>query len=329
MKSTAVACANQGLIKYWGCKDRKLRLPWNDSISVCLDKLTTTTTVESSRKYDRDMVIIDGSEPIGKSYDRVIEQLDRIRRIAKSHERAKVISKNSFPPASGLASSASGFAALTLAGTDAFGLSLKDKELSILARLASGSASRSIPGGFSEWFAGARSEDSYAVCLATSEDIDMKTLVVIVGLTQKKISSTEAMDVTVKTSPFFSSRLAYLRDALPKMKEAIKNRSINDIARLAEIDSLNMASCCFTSDPPIIYWLPSTLAVMNSVVEMRENGADCHYSMDAGGNVFINTTSEYIKEVNKTIKRMLGVIETMECKVGGKAKLLPEGSALF
>src|SRR5687768_10255692 len=157
--ATAQACANIAFIKYWGNRDNKLRLPANGSISMNLDGLYTRTTVSFQPSLPYDELIINGHEVMGTALDRIAYILDIIRGMANIHERAEVMSENNFPSGAGIASSASAFAALALAGSKAAGLNLSEPDLSRLARRGSGSASRSIPGGFVEWQAGERSEE--------------------------------------------------------------------------------------------------------------------------------------------------------------------------
>src|SRR5258708_814130 len=159
-KITVKASSDVAFIKYWGKKDEKLRLPENGSVSMILYGLNTTTTVEFQKDLRKDEIEIDG-EKDGET-KRVVEHLDRIRFIAKISDFARVVSKNSFPKGTGLSSSSSAFAALTIAGTKAAGLKLSERELSILARQGSGSACRCVCGGFVEWKDGNTSEDSYA-----------------------------------------------------------------------------------------------------------------------------------------------------------------------
>ena len=160
-KITARAYSNIAFIKYWGRKDEILRLPTNGSISMNLSNLFTTTTVEFSSQYTADEITINGKKDELMN-NRVIRHLDIVRKLKKVETRAKVVSINNFPTGTGLSSSASGFAALTLAAAKSIGLHLSEKELSILARQGSGSACRSIPNGFVEWENGEKSEDSYA-----------------------------------------------------------------------------------------------------------------------------------------------------------------------
>jgi diphosphomevalonate decarboxylase len=316
MKATAIAYSNQGLIKYWGKSDEKLNLPSHNSIGVCLDKLMTKTTVEFSPKYEEDVIVINN-----KRVDdpRVKKHLDLIRKIAGENYKAKVMSINNFPLATGLASSASGFAALTLAASLALNLTLTPTELSKLARLASGSASRSIVGGFAELLKGSSHEDSYSIQLAPPEAVDMKTLVVIVESQQKEIGSTEGMQITARSSPFYKYRLEYLPNMLSKMRKAIQNNDFAEIGRLAEIDTLNMHACMLTSDPPLIYWSGGTIEVIHKVRSLRKRGIPAFFSIDAGSNVFINTSPDYEEIVTEELQAMKAVKMVIPCNPGGAA----------
>ena len=185
MKATAVAPSNIAFIKYWGKKDEALRIPSNGSISMNLSHVLTVTTVEFSSDYEDDVVIIDDIEQLGVARDRVVAHLNTVRKFADVPDFTKVVSKNNFPSSTGLSSSASGFAALTLAASTAAGLSLSEKELSILARQGSGSACRSIPSGFVEWVCGDTNEMSYAQSLYAPEYWDIADVVVIFNKEKK------------------------------------------------------------------------------------------------------------------------------------------------
>jgi diphosphomevalonate decarboxylase len=160
--ATAQASPNIAFIKYWGNRDDSLRIPSNGSISMNLEGLYTRTTVSFQPSLPFDELIINGHEVTGAGLARISYILDIIRGMANIRERAEVMSENNFPSGTGIASSASAFAALALAGSKAAGLSLSEQELSRLARRGSGSASRSIPSGFVEWQAGTNDEDSFA-----------------------------------------------------------------------------------------------------------------------------------------------------------------------
>ena len=160
MKATAIAPSNIAFTKYWGKIDQALRIPENGSISMTLSNLLTTTTIEFSDSYEKDEITVNDIRQEEKSVLRIIKHLDHIRNVANRKEKARVVSFNDFPSGTGLSSSASGFAALTVAACCALDLKLSEKELSILARLGSGSACRSIPSGFVEWQSGDTNETS-------------------------------------------------------------------------------------------------------------------------------------------------------------------------
>src|SRR3989344_7712795 len=208
MKATAVAPSNIAFIKYWGKRDEDLRIPLNSSISMNLSNLLTTTTVEFNPDFKKDLIIINDQEE-GDEGSRVIKHLDRIRKLAKIKHKAKVISKNNFPTGTGLSSSASGFAALTLAASKAADLSLSEKELSILARQGSGSACRSIPDGFVEWLDGNTNETSYAVSLYPPSFWDLSIVVVLAGSEEKSVLTSEGMQL-VKSNSFYPVRLSHI-----------------------------------------------------------------------------------------------------------------------
>src|SRR6266540_33229 len=198
--ATAQAFANIAFIKYWGNRDNALRLSSNGSISMNLDGLYTRTTVSFQPSLPFDELIINGHEVTGAGLERISYILDLIRDMANIHERAEIMSENNFPSGAGIASSASAFAALALAGSKAAGLRLSERELSRLARRGSGSAARSIPGGFVEWQAGTSDEDSFAFSIAGPAHWDLVDCVAIISAVHKKTGSTEGHSIA-PTSP--------------------------------------------------------------------------------------------------------------------------------
>lgn len=315
MKATAVAHSNIALIKYWGKLDKRLRLPMNNSISMALSDLKTKTTVEFSTGYSKDGIVIDGKKMEGRGKERIIKHLDRIRNLANVNLCAKVVSKNNFPADAGLASSASGFAALTLAGTRAVGLDLSKKELSILARLGSGSACRSIHGGFVEWKMGSSHKNSYAEQLAPADYFDLRDIVAIVGKEKKEVSST-AGHARVETSPFYQARLAALHKDLSDVRTGIKEKDIEKLGNAVERDCISMHTTMMTSEPAIFYWSPKTLEIIHKVQECREEGLKAYFTIDAGPNVHILTLPQNIKEIREMLKE-IGVEDIIYNKPAG------------
>lgn len=309
MKATAVAPSNIAFIKYWGKKDEALRLPLNGSVSMNLSNLLTTTTVEFNKNFKKDIIIIDGKRDL-KEEGRVINHLNRIRKIAKIKLKAKVVSQNNFPKSSGLASSASGFAALTLAATKAAGLNLSQKQLSILARQGSGSACRSIPDGFVEWLKGEDNETSYAYSLFPPSYWKIIDVVVIVVKEEKKIKSSQGQKIVLK-NPFLKTRLFYIKEKIKKIKQFIAKKDFPQFGELLENEALEFHAIALTSNPPIIYWQPETLKIVHLVREWRNHGLLVYFTIDAGPNLhlfceeknqqFLMKKLKFVKEVKKII----------------------------
>lgn len=285
-KVTAIAPANIAFIKYWGKADSDLRLPLNSSISMNLSGAYTTTTVEFLPSLARDAVELTHGSFSDDEIHRVALALDRIREKSKTKFFAKVVTKNSFPKSAGIASSASGFAALTVAAAAALGLTLPEKQLSILARLGSGSACRSIPDGFVLWEKGETSEDSYAHSLYPHTYWDLRDVLVIVDFHMKKISTIEGQE-GVMTSPFWQDRVKKIPEKIEKTKKAFKEKNFRLLGEVIEEDCLNMHHVMQTHDPPLYYWNDMTKILMNAVVSWRNNGLPVYFTIDAGPNVHL------------------------------------------
>lgn len=284
MKATAIAPANIAFIKYWGRTDAKLRLPTNPSISMNLSACRTTTTVEFSKDFTKDTV----SE--GFDEKRIIEHIDRIRKIAKTSAKAKITTNNSFPTSAGIASSASGFAALTEAAVAALGLKFSEKELSALARLGSGSASRSIPDGFVKW------EGEYARSLYPPDWWDLRDIIVIVDTAAKEISSSAGHDRAM-TSPFFIDRLATLPSRIARCEDALRTKDFKKLGEVIEEDCLDMHHVMQTQDPPLYYWNKKTEEVLEKI-----KGLPAYFTIDAGPNVHVICEGKDEKNVQETLK---------------------------
>ena len=325
MKATAMANANIALSKYWGKRDKKLMLPQNGSISMTCDGLCTTTTVEFG-DYPEDIIIINDEE-LQKEKGDIIKHLDLIREIAGIKQKAKMVSESNFPIAAGLASSASGFATLTLAATTAAGLNLNEKELSILARRGSGSASRSIPCGFVEWYRGEKEDgsDSYAETIVDKDYWpEFRMITTIVTEAKKKVSSRAGMAQTVETCPYYDGWLKTVNDDLNKIREGIKKKDFSSVGLTAEENCLKMHALMMTTKPSIIYWFPPTMEIIQSVQLWREEGLECYFTIDAGPNVKVICLEKDEKEANKKLLALNGVIKTIICKPGNKAKIIDE-----
>lgn len=324
--STATAQANPNIafIKYWGNRDNSLRLPANGSISMNLDGLSTRTTVSFQPSLPFDELIINGHEVTGPGLDRVSYILDIIRGMADIHERAEVMTENNFPSGAGIASSASAFAALALAGSKAAGLNLSEPELSRLARRGSGSASRSIPGGFIEWQVGITDEDSYAFSIAEPGHWELVDCVAVVSASHKKTSSTEGHAIA-PTSPLQAARIADTPRRLEICRNAILNRDFNAFASIIELDSDMMHSVMMTSMPALHYWKPASLQVMVSVRQWRWDGLPVGYTVDAGANVHVLCPETEAHTVDKWLREIEGVKDVLVARPGGAAKIVSNG----
>ena len=303
MKATAVAPSNIAFIKYWGRKNEELKLPSNGSISMNLSNLITTTTVEFNLKFKEDLVIINNKID-NKEENRVIKHLDLIRKRANIDLKAKVVSNNNFPEGTGLSSSASGFAALTLASSKAAGLNLSEKELSILARQGSGSACRSIPDGFVEWVGvGAKS-------IHPPNYWSIVDIVAIVSQEKKDISSTDGQKYA-STSPFFQTRLKNINEKINQLKKALKNKSFTEFGEIIESEALELHAIMLTSTPSLIYWQPETVKLMKLVKKWRCEGLEVYFTLNTGQDIHLiieEKNTEVLVKKLKDIKEVKKII---------------------
>ncbi|HEX3051943.1 MAG TPA: diphosphomevalonate decarboxylase [Aggregatilineaceae bacterium] len=308
--ATAVSCANIAFIKYWGRKDHALRLPLNSSISMNLDHANTITSVEFDRTLNADEVTIAGQESQAKAAARVSKHLDRIRTQAGIQTRARVMSRNTFPMGAGIASSASAFAALTMAAAAAAGLKLSERELTILARLGSGSACRSVPAGYVEWHAGDRSEDSYAEQVAPPEHWDICDLIAIVQTGHKTVGSSEGIEL-VSTSPFADVRLAEAERTLPLIRHAIQTRDFALLGEETEQEAIRMHAVAMTSRPSLLYWVPATVGVVHAVRDWRAAGVPVYFTIDAGANVHVLCQPDDAEQIEAELRSLAGVQDVL------------------
>ena len=316
MKASAVAHPIQGLIKYHGLADERLRLPYHDSISVCTAPLLTHTTIEFGG-FLRDTAVIDGNPVTGHAMARVLEVVDAVRAAAGTDLRFRMESRNNFPSNVGLGASASGFAALAMATLSAVGLKKDLEAASRFARRGAGSATRAVTGGFSKWRMGASDADSFAVQVA-GEDLQMGIVVALVPAYKE----TEAAHREATRSPFFQARLAEMPRMLAEMELAIRQRDVGKIAMLAERDTLLLHGITMTGPHEMLLWRPETLAVMLRVRAMRDRGIPAFFSIDTGATVYVNTFPDRAPEVRQEIAA-LGV-DTIECRVGGPARCVDD-----
>lgn len=333
MKATAVAPANIAFIKYWGKKDEILRLPLNSSISMNLSNAYTTTTVEFSPDYHEDQVhfspwdrtykIKRPLDFVGSAGNRIRLHLDKLRTLKGISYGAKIVTSNSFPAGAGIASSASGFAALTVASVAALGLQLSEKELSILARLGSGSACRSIPDGFVVWKDGSSSRTSYAHSLYPPEHWDLRDIVVVIQSTPKEISSTSGMEAA-RTSPLLAARLTAIPARIEKMKDALANKDIHTFGEVIEEDCLDMHAVMQSQKPPLHYLTDETREIVHAVRRWRKAGLAVYFTIDAGPNMHLICEAKDERKAIKAVKTMRVAKEIIVNKPARGAHLIEE-----
>lgn len=291
-KTTVAAPANIAFIKYWGARDLERALPYHPSISMTLERCVTVCTAEVI-EGDKDEIWLaetDGGfrPPDPEFARRAREHLDRIRTWSGRQESLWIATRNTFPSSAGLASSASGFAALTMAAAGAFGRGqTAPREMSLLARSSgSGSAARSILGGYVEWKAGEQEKDSYAIQLSAAEDWDLRDVIAVVEIGPKEVSSLEGHRRAL-TSPYYEKRLQLVPDRLERVRHAIEERDLSILGPILEQEAIDLHLIAMSSNPPIFYWSPGTVAVLRTVRELRQEGLEAWATLDAGANVHV------------------------------------------
>ena len=322
MTKTAYAHPNIAFIKYWGNRDDALRLPVNGSVSMNLAALRTKTSVTFRDDLKNgDVLTVNGQEVTGASLNRAAKFMDEVRRLSGEERFAEIVSENNFPMGAGIASSASAFAALALAGSAAAGLDLSERDCSRLARMGSGSACRSVPGGFCEWLYGSGDADSVSVSIAPAEHWDLTDLIAVISGEHKKVGSSAGHGMAA-TSPYQSARVADAPARIEKCRTAILNKDFAALAEVSERDCLLMHAVMMTSTPPLLYWEPASIALVKGVKAWREEGIPCFCTLDAGPNVHILCPSEAADEIRSRVERVPGVKDIRSSGPGGKAALL-------
>lgn len=321
LTATAVSCPNIAFIKYWGNRDDRLRIPSNGSISMNLDGLTSRTTVRFDPAAPADRLTLNGLPVAGAGLQRAMDLLERVRRMAGLEWFAEVASENNFPTGAGIASSASGFAALSVAASAAAGLELSEAQLSRLARSASGSACRSIPTGFVEWLPGDNDATSYAISIAPPEHWNLIDCVAIVSQFHKTTVSQEG-HALAHTSPLQEARVAGASDRLEICRRALFERDFEALAQVVEQDSNLMHAVIQTSTPAILYWEPATIAVMHAVRQWRRQGLPVCFTIDAGPNVHVLCECDDAADIAARLEQIPGVLNVLTASPGGAAHLV-------
>jgi len=320
-KATVIAPANIAFIKYWGTQDWDRTLPFNPSLSMTLRECFTRTSVEILDRAGSDEVFLRAQgrsmEPAPEAFSqRVLPHLARLRDWAGEEVSFRVATENSFPMGAGMASSASGFAALTLAVVAALDRQITGEEASVLARLSgSGSAARSVLGGYVKWPAGEGTEEEHAVQLAPADHWDLRDVVAVLQEQAKEVSSREGHE-RAPTSPYFEPRQRLLHDRLERVHEAILARDFSALAPTVEEEAIDLHLIAMSSSPPIFYWRPGTLEVLAAVRRLRQEGVEVCATMDAGANVHMICTPDSEAAVAEVVGRIPDVSSLIHDGVG-------------
>lgn len=330
MKASAIANSNIALVKYWGKRNKELMLPQTGSISLTLDGLQTHTTVEFDPKYKEDALIINSKEiPKGtEDYDDYVGKfLTILRGIAGSDLKAKMVSNNNYPTAAGLASSASGMAALAVAASKALGMDLNKKELSMLARRGSGSASRSIDGGFVEWYRGEKEDgsDCFAEQIFPPEYWpEFRMVIAVTSKKEKKIKSRAGMAQSVETCPYYPKWLEEVPKDIEAIKKALADKNLKTLGEMTELNCLKMHAVMITTNPPIVYWNAGTMDIIHAVMDWRDEGLECYFTIDGGPQVKVLCLEKDAEEIARRIREFPNVEDVIITRPGQGARIVEE-----
>lgn len=297
--ATAIAHPNIALVKYWGKRNSALNLPAVPSLSLTLDTFRTRTQVVWG--VESDAVHVAGAPAPAAFAERVLKFLDLI---SPSRPGCMVLTENNFPTSAGLASSSSGFAALAVAATRAAGRMDDRTALSAIARRGSGSAARSLFGGFVEWKMGSRPDgsDSHGVPIAARSYWAVAMVIAVVSERPKPVGSTDAMESCRKTSPYYPAWVESAPADVEQAREAVYDRDLERLGTIMERSTLKMHAAMLASDPPLLYWLPSTLAVLHEVGALRREGVGAWATMDAGPQVKVLCLAQDAERVVAALK---------------------------
>ena len=316
MRATAIAQPNIALIKYWGKRDTERNLPAVGSISITLRELYTRMHVEFDADAVADSLQVNGA-PDATMLPRLSACLDRVA--GSDRLRARITSESNFPIAAGLASSASAFAALTVAGAHAAQKTLSIATLASLAGQASGSAARSLLGGFVELEN--RGEDIAVSALCEPAEWPLDVVVAITETGPKAVGSTEAMEISRHTSPFYQSWLEQQPHDLDIARDSIARRDFGRLAAIAEHNCLKMHSIMWASRPPLVYWNAATMRCLQTVRKLQGSGADVFFTIDAGPQVKAVCLPEHTQAVAAALRDTPGVVDIMISGLGSGARL--------
>ncbi|HAN32145.1 MAG TPA: diphosphomevalonate decarboxylase [Myxococcales bacterium] len=323
-RAAAFAPVNIALTKYWGKRDHEINLPLAPSISVTLAELGTLTIVQPDTQMRENAMMVNDVPLDSRGMTKVNRVLSRVRDLADSTQYAGLRAVNTVPTAQGLASSASAFAALATAASHAYGLTLDKIELSALARTGSGSASRSVHGGWVKWNPGQRTDgaDSTAEQLLDEEQWPLKIVVAHIGEGPKKTPSTLGMKLCESTSPFFEPWIETCWKDVERCEAAMRERDFAALAHVVEGNALAMHATMMATRPGLVYWQPATLGVIHAVRTLREDlGHSCLFTIDAGPSVVVLCEAADAPVVCAQLGAIAGVTRLTQTRIGPGAQL--------
>lgn len=321
LKATAKARAhtNIALVKYWGKENQELIIPMNNSFSLTLDHFYTDTLVSFDESLTADEFILNGQVTQDQ---KLVNFMNLVRQKANLASFARIESVNHVPTSAGLASSASAYAALAKAASVAAGLDLTNRQLSCLARRGSGSACRSIYGGFVEWLKGQDDESSYAIPFMEQVDWDLQMIAVVVNNQAKKIGSRHGMQVVVETSPYYPAWVETTKKDIAAVKQAIIAKDIDQLGQIAEENAMKMHALNLSASPHFSYFEPDSLRVMELVAKLRTQGISCYYTLDAGPNIKIICLKEDTSKITHALEEIVSKDQLFIASPGPGVSLL-------
>ncbi|MCS7117421.1 MAG: hypothetical protein NZ957_01360, partial [Thaumarchaeota archaeon] len=298
----ARAFTMQALVKYHGMRDWDLRIPYHDSISVNTDVAYVDATVEFG-DFESDVVVMNGQIASGRSLERVIRVIDRVRAVAGIDHKVRVVTEN-HPKvrAKGMGYSAAAGASIAKAALHAAGLGELAEDtryLSRVARLLAGSACRSAAGKYARWYSGSSDEDSYADRIGDERDLDLRFVLVPLAAD----ITTEDAHREAESSPFFSQRVKTANERCDELERAIRDGDFESFGKLVERDTNELHAVTMTGDSGLILASPDSLRVIGVVKSLRRRGVPAYYSMQTGPTVYVNTLPEHVDEVTEELSR--------------------------
>jgi len=318
MQATAVAHPNVALIKYWGKEDIVTNLPAVGSLSLSMGGLATRTTVSFSPELAADELLINGNAD-ERALPRVSRCLQMLRDLAGIRDFAAVTTTNDFPTGAGLASSASGYAALVKAAEAALGLHVDAEQRDLITRIGSGSAPRSLYPGVVLLEKTSGATGMHCRSVAAAQDWPLSIVVAVTSQQPKDVSSTGGMESSRATSPCYQSWVDSHPADLEAALACIGDRNFPELAKLSEHSCLKMHAVAMSSNPPLVYWTGPTVACMQRVRELRAAGIDVFFTIDAGPQIKAVCPPEHADAVAEALAEVPGVLDILRCELGGGA----------